>query len=397
MTDNKISLKLKVIYATTFAACACYFPFLTYYFQQRGLNFTQIGVIYAASSTMAIIAPPIWGIITDKHLNKRTTLIITMVVSSVLAYNFVLARNFVYIIISVILFQSFLSSIAPVVDALNYEIIDKKKNIQYGRIRLVGSICYAFSALFCGQIIKHLGSNSAFVVYSIIMLIGVIFVYRIDFKGKESRGKVNLSDFVYLLGDKRFFVFLISVMLAGICLGSDGAYISVLIQKTGGKVTQLGIFGFIVALSEIPSLFYGSKLLKKFGELNLLMLGLIFYALRYFLDSVSISYVSVLIIQSMQGVSYTLLLMSAYQYINKIAPAKLRTSSMTFYTATLGTGGLIGNLCGGILLGKISIFMLYKLIASICIVALLVVVMLKRINTSGRASLEGEINVSERV
>lgn len=378
MTENRISTKLKGIYAATFGACACYYPFLTYYFQKRGLSFAEIGTIYAASSTMAILTPPIWGIVTDKYLTKRKTLMMTMTLSSVFAINYILAHQFLSILLSVILFQSVLSSIAPVVDALCYENIEQDKRLQYGRVRLVGSICYALASLSCGQIIRHFGGDSAFFAYSMIMLIGVLFVFGMPSGDKGGGTRVRLSDFMQLIRDLRFLLFLAAVFLAGIPIGCDIAYISVLIQKTGGSVAQLGIYGFIVAFSELPSLFFGTRLLKHFGDLKLLMFGLVFYSARYFLDSISIGYGMVLAVQSLQGVSYTFFLMSAYHYLNRIAPAKLRTSSMTFYAAVMGIGGLVGNFNGGILLEHIRIFTLYRMIAVIMLAALGVVAIIRK-------------------
>jgi len=45
-------------------------------------------------------------------------------------------------------------------------------------------------------------------------------------------------------------------------MGSNNSYISLLIQKTGGDVSQLGLLWFILAISELPIFFFGTKLLK---------------------------------------------------------------------------------------------------------------------------------------
>lgn len=383
MNDNRLLINLKALYIAEFGALACFFPFLTHYFQQKGLNYTEIGIAYAIYSLVGVLAQPVWGYITDKYTNKRTTIIITMVLSSITVYNFVFAKSFYYIILSIVLFLSFQSSIIPIVDAYSYEIIEHNKNIQYGKVRLMGSFGYAVASLFCGQIIKYLGANSAFIMYSIIILIGAILVYRVDFKGKTvNKERVSLHDIINLIKDKRFFIFMVSIVFANISLGSNSSYISFLIEKTGGDVTKLGALWFIVAMSELPALFYGTKLLKKCGELNLFILSMGLFTLRYLLDSICTSYISVLIIQIMQGITYPLFLMSSLQYLNRITPAKVRTSAMTFYTAVCGIGAFIGNIGSGILLEQINIFMLYKILSFMCIVCLFVVVILKNINTA---------------
>lgn len=393
MEDNKLYRNLKILYFISFGALACFYPFLTYYFQEKGLTFTQIGIAFAVFSITGVLTQPIWGFITDKYSNKKTTLIIIMGLSSVASYSFIFAQNFYIIILSIILFLSFQSSIVPVGDAMSYEIIEHHKNFQYGKIRLMGSAGYAFSALFCGQIIKRLGTNFAFIFYSIVILIGVYFVCKIDFKGKKHSNKINLYDIGDIVKDTRFVVFMIAICIASISIGANNAYISLLIQKTGGGVAQIGIMGFIIALSELPSLFFGTKLLKKYGELNLFMLGMAFFTIRYFLDSICTSYISVLLVQAMQGMSFSLFLMSSYQYLNKIVPAKMRTSAMTLYAAVCGLGNFIGNIGGGMLLEQINIFMLFKVISIVCVLSFFVLLILKSINKSHNES----ITISEQM
>jgi MFS transporter, PPP family, 3-phenylpropionic acid transporter len=381
MNDNKLSIKLSFLYAAIFGGIACFNPFLTVYFQQKGLSYTQIGISYAVLSITAVITQPIWGFVTDKYSNKRTTLIIITLASSILIYNLVFAKSFYYIMLGILLITVVQSSNIPIGDAYTYEIMDTHKNIQYGRVRLVGSIGFAMVTLLLGQIIKNKGINSAYYLYSIIMLLEAILLFNIKFKDKGTKKKISLYDGTALLKDIRFSVFLLSVVIINISLGANGSYIAVLMQKTGGDVSKLGLLWCILALSELPILFFGNKILNKFGELNIYFLGIMLYGLRYFVCSVSTSYVPVLIIQTMQGLTYIFYMISAFQYINNIVPAKMRTTAMTLYSAVCGVGGLIGNMGGGVLLEHISIFMLYKIISLICIADLAVVLILKKLNS----------------
>lgn len=378
--SNILSIKLKFLYVFEFAAMACFYPFLTYYFQNKGFSYTQIGIAMAVYSITGVITQPIWGVITDKYLNKRTSILITMVFSSLIVYLFIFVNGFYSILISMILLLMFQSSVNPLSDAYSYEIIDHNKDIQYGKVRLMGSFGYAVAALTIAQAVKYTSINSSFVLFSITMLLGAIIVWSINFKSKSHHSKVDFSAIKSLMKDNRFSIFIISVIIVNISFGINGSYITVLIQKTGGDVSKLGILWFVLAISELPTLFLGNKLLNKFGELNLLMIGLIFYVLRYFLDSLSTSYISVIMIQGMQSITYPLFLISSYQYMNKITPAKMKSSVMTFFAAACGIGNFIGNIGGGILLEHISVFLLFRIISFICVICLIIIVILKRIN-----------------
>lgn len=397
MKQNNLSINLKALYFTAFGALGCFFPFLTYYFQEKGLSFTQIGVAYAIFSITGVITQPIWGFITDKYLNKRVTIIITMVLSSIVVYNFTVAKSFYYVLFSIILFLIFQSSIIPVTDAYCYEIIEDNQHIQYGRIRLMGSLGYAILALLGGVVIKKLGVNSGFFLYSFVIIIGALQVYKLNFRGNSSKNKVTLNEVTNLLKDKRFLFLMISILISNISFGSNNSYISLLIQETGGDVSMLGLLGFTLAISELPTLFVGKKLLKQYGELNIFNLGVLLFVIRYFLSSICTSYVWVIIIQTMQGITFSLFLIASLQYLNQITPPKIRTSAMTFYTAICGIGAFIGNIGGGMLLEHISIFTLYKILALICLLCTAVIVILKNIDRSYKNEISTKYKVTLQV
>jgi len=138
----------------------------------------------------------------------------------------------------------------------------------------------------------------------------------------------------------------------------------------------------VIAISELPAFYFGAGLLGRYGELNLYIMGTALFALRYFLDSICISYIPVLIIQLLQGVTYTFFLMTSLQYLNKITPVNMRTSGITMHAAAMGIGGVMGNIGGGMLLEHVSIFMLYELLGLTCILCVLILLLLKKMDSN---------------
>ncbi len=244
----------------------------------------------------------------------------------------------------------------------------------------MGSLGFAIIALFLGYSIKYFGINSAFYLYSLIMLLGAMVVYSIDYRDKTARQNIYLSDILKLIKNKKFYIFMGSIIFANIAIGSNNSYISLLIQETGGDVSQLGLVWFTLAISELPLFFFGAKLLKKYGELNLFIIAMVLFTLRYFLNSICTSYVYVIIIQAMQGITFPLFIMASLEYLNSITPSKMKTSSMTIYAASCGLGGFVGNIGFGMLLEHISIFTVYKIISLICLLCIGFIIVLKREN-----------------
>jgi len=380
MGKTNLLMKMNLIYLLIYGALACFYPFLICYFQDRGLSYMEMGIVFAVVSITGVIAQPIWGFITDKYSSKRTIIIITMIVSALAVYSLIIAQSFYMIILSIILLLVFQSPVAPIADAYSYEMIAQQKNMQYGKIRLMGSLGYAIVALVLGYIVKWFGVNSSYIMYSILMVMGVFVLLSIDFQDKNRQTVIRFHDVINLIRDQKFLILLLSVVFANIAMGSNGSYISLLIHQTGGDVTQLGIVWFLVAISELPVFFFAARLISKYGELNLYMLGVFLLALRYFLNSICDSYIQVLVIQIMQGITYTFYLIASLEYLNQITLSQMKTSAITLHAAATSIGGVIGNMGGGILLEHVSIFTFYKILAVICIICLCHLIVLKKID-----------------
>lgn len=391
MREKTLTLKLLLVYVVIFGAPACYYPFLAIYFGDRGLSYSQIGIAFAVNSLTAVICQPIWGYITDKYSGKIKAIAVGALGSSVFIFSFMFSHNFMFVLLSIFLFMIFQSPTNSVSDAYCYEIMDKHKNIQYGRIRLGGSFGYAVIALAVGTIIKYSSINSAFVIYSVLTVIGVAILFTIPFKSKIGGSRINLSDIGELIKNKKFVIFIISVCIINISIGSNGSYIAVLIQKTGGDVSKLGLLWFIVAMSEVPVFFIGNRLLKKYEVLNVYVISLLIYALRFVLDAFAPSYSLVIVIQLMQSITFALYILSSMQYLNMIVPSQMRTTGMTIFAAGGGLGGFIGNIFGGVLLEHINIFTLFRIMALVSLIALMVAVYLKLLDNKNLKALSTSI------
>jgi PPP family 3-phenylpropionic acid transporter len=382
MEEKKLSIKLNTIYFILYAALAGYYPFLTVYLVERGLSFTEIGIAYATTSLVSVVAQPIWGYITDKYSNKNNILVITMLFSSLIINVFIFIKGFPMALGCMVVLVIFQSPIGAILDAYSYEIIEEYKGIQFGRIRLMGSIGYAIFSLLIGILIKATNINSSFYVYFITLLTGVFVIKGIKFKGKPRNKRLDIRDITKILKDKKFAIFLVSICVMSIALGANSSYISVLIEKTGGNVSNLGMLWFILAISELPAFFYGGKVIKRYGELKVFIFAILIYMLRFFLNGICVSYKQVMFVQLLQGISFPLYLMASLQYLNKTVPSKMRASSITLYAAFGGgLGGFIGNIMAGKLLDIVSVFILFKTLSAVMILALFVVLLLIHIQT----------------
>ena len=375
---NTLRLRFQLVYFALYGTMACYYPFLPLYLEERNLTYSQMGVVFALNSLVGIIAQPIWGYVTDKHLTKRKTLLISSIFCAILALNFHIARSYAYILTSVFLLVIFQSVTSPMCDACSYETIDSTNAFSFGQVRFLGSVGFAVISLLLGRIIQRTNLNISFIFYSVFYMLTAYLVFGIRTTGRSAISRPSLKDVLSIIRQYRFLLFILSVLLFNIGLGANSSYISVLVSETGGSTAIIGFVWFVVAMSEIPGFFFGGGLQRRFGELNLYILAAGLYVVRFFLCSLKQSYITVIAIQLFQGISYPLYLLGAMQYVYSAVPQNLQASGITILASLgFGLGSFIGNLGGGMLVENYGIYFLYRILSAACALSLFVGLWLK--------------------
>lgn len=377
---NSIQIKLSILYILIFMGFACYSPFLQVYYSYIGLSYTEIGMILALNSIVGFAFQPLWGYIIDNYTGKKRGLIICMFISLLSILTFVYAKNFRAVIMCTVLFIIFQSGISPVMDAYCYDVIDKYENIEYGKVRLMGSFGYALSTLFMGFLIAKTSIYLSFYVYSIVFIVATIVIKSFGFKGNARNNKVKFVGIESIIRNKNFILFIISTIFINIAIVANSSYLPVLLKQTGGNVSNLGVLWFILSVSEIPMLFIGNKILNKVGILHVYLLCIVLYIIRFTLDSICSSYIILIILQFTQAITYPVYLVASLEYINKIIPKEYKTLGITiFYSVGAGFGGFVGDLGFGVLLDRVNVFEGFRILAVSCGIALINSLLLEKI------------------
>lgn len=378
MKLRSVKFNLLTVYFLAYGALACYFPFLAVYFKSRGLTYIQTGIAFSLVSLVSIIVQPLMGYIADKYLSKSKIVLINMFACSALIYLHIFANSFYSVALATISLIFFQGSIMSILDAYCYDISDKVPEVDYGQIRLMGSIGFAVLSLILGGLIQNFDINISFFLYSGLFIVSALILSGIGYKSSQHTVRPSSFDILEVLKNYKFILFVLSVMLLNVALQAHSNYVAMLIEATGGNVANLGFVWFASALSEIPAFFFGAKLLKKYGVLNIYIIALVLYIIRMLLSAYSTNYNVVIAIQFMQSITYPLYLFATMQYINVIVPDKIRASGITMLSSLgFGLGGLIGNLGGGFILQYKDPFFLYKSMAMSCCLSLLIILILK--------------------
>lgn len=371
LKEKAARYRLYWVYIIIYVAMACFFPFLPHFLQARGLDYVQIGFCFSLTSIVSIISQPLWGYIADRWYGKRKTLLFLMLFCGFSALSFLFSFSFAAIAFSIILLIFFHGAIFPLTDSYVYSLSDNFPSIQYGKVRLFGSAGFAVTAFILGILLKFLNVSLTFICYSLFMAVAAFIFSGVKSSGITRGEPAHIRDVKKILKNPTFLLFILIVCISSIATVSSGNYIAILVEKTGGNTSSLGTLWLLVALSELPLFYFGTRLLNKYGESKLFVFAMILYAIRFFASSLCVNFIPVVIIQLLQAFTFPLFMLATTSRANKLLPDHLKATGMTIMTSLgYGLGGLIGNLAGGYIIKLFSVFFLYKVYGFICLLTL---------------------------
>ena len=148
--------------------------YFSQFFSSIGIHGSNLGMIFATGSFLAMVSQPLLGYLNDK--TKRSKEILTIItIFIVISFFFMTFINNVYGIL--ILFSMFTVSVfsqMPLMDTVTLS-----SPHPFGKIRLWGSIGFAAGALVAGKVIELFGEKSFLYQGIIVGIITIIIILKV--------------------------------------------------------------------------------------------------------------------------------------------------------------------------------------------------------------------------
>lgn len=302
-----------------YCAYGVFMPFLPAWLKSQAYSEETIGLIIASSYLFRFVG----GLLFSSLVKKSTYLLnalrylswagaVAMLVVSVVAEHFWL------LCIAIWLFSMINAAGMPLGDTLATT-WQQQINLDYGKVRLIGSLAFVVGVVVFGNIIGFIGD------YSVVwVLTGLLFLYAVMQIGtpttlpqdrQESVEQVNIS-FMQLLKNKTTLRLLIAVSLIQ---GSHAAYYSysVLYWKSIGiSVQTTSLLWGLSVIAEILLFFFSTKLFK-FSKVSTLfyysaIAAIIRWTILSYVESVSV----IAVTQLLHCLTYALSHYAIIRYIS---------------------------------------------------------------------------------
>lgn len=339
-------LLLRIYAFIFFMGVGTFFPYVYLYMRGLGFSNSQIGILAALGPAVMMVIQPFWGWVTDlTGRPDRVSMILAFGVAGTVAL-LLTGQTFPMVVLYMILFNVFYSSIIPIFDSIALSTLEKNSKVSYGQVRWLGSLSFALTAFAVGWIVERTHVSIALWNFVGIALIVAVIAGRLPAKRKVGNPQ-NLKIWP-LFKSKELVVFLAAGSLV---IGSHAinyTFLPLLMIEIGGGEGILGMAMLISAFSEIPFFFFSSYLIRKYRLRALLLVAFAATGLRWYLYSIAVTPNQLLLLQLLHSITFGLMYSSAVIYVGQLTPKHLQASGQNlFWAVTYGFGNVVANLVGG--------------------------------------------------
>ncbi len=140
---------LRLYYLAMYIGLGAVLPLLGLSLQARGLRPSEYAWLLALLPLSRMLAPPIWGALSDKWLGTGTLLRVNTLLTGIGMFVVSQSQSFNQALVGFVLWAVFGSSLIPLSEACTYQVLGEQ-SARFGYVRVFGSIGFAVSAICFG-------------------------------------------------------------------------------------------------------------------------------------------------------------------------------------------------------------------------------------------------------
>ncbi|HAT4984359.1 TPA: 3-phenylpropionate MFS transporter [Serratia marcescens] len=308
---------LALSYFTYFFSYGIFLPFWGVWLKGEGIAPETIGMLLGAGLVARflgslLIAPRVKD---PSHLVSALRLLALLTLA--FAVGFCFGNGWGWLMLVIAGFNLFFSPLVPLTDALAAT-WQKQIRMDYGRVRLWGSLAFVIGSALTGQLVAVWGHNA--ILYSLIfsvlaMLLGMLLKPSVMPQG-EARTRSDTERSLWaLLKEGPVWRFLLCVTLLQGAHAGYYSFGSIYWQEAGYSASTIGYLWSLGVVAEVIIFASSNVLFRRWNARNLLLLSACCGVLRWSLMAYSTELGWLLLIQILHCGTFTVCHLAAMRFI----------------------------------------------------------------------------------
>lgn len=362
------------IHATYWMAYAVISSFASAYLLDRGYTNSEIGLILAVGSIVAVFLQPFMADFADRA--KKISLIgitqvATIFIMGMMLICFVMDKASIALSVIFVMMIAWHTALQPLFNSLTFKLEESGHKINFGVCRAMGSLGYSLLCAVLGTLAETFGTQILPLTgeVTLLMLLITLCLTKSHFKKAckmrgeldseqdkvevvsetlEEQEEINLIQFI-----KRNKLFLlVNIGVAGIFFSNSifNSFMLQIVENVGGNSEDMGRILAVMAFLEIPPMFLFERVHRKVSCKRLLQLGAICFTLKILCAAIADSVFMVYVAQLFQLTSFGIFLPAMVSFIDEIMEKGEAVKGQALYTIVTTVAAIFASLVGGVIL-----------------------------------------------
>jgi len=336
---SAIRLRLIACYIAVFIVPGIGVPFWPTWLESRHMTDVQIGVLLAVGPWVKLVGNPLFSQAADRMGNARLMLIAAIVASFGFHSIYIEANSF-WAIFAVAIFASMcVTNMVPLTDGTALQLCNAR-GLQYGRIRLWGSLAFMGASLGAGYILE--GRSADLVLY--LMLGALVLALGAALGLPRPAGPAPhrpAGGWLALMADRRLMQFLAAASLVQSSHAMLYSFSTLYWLSKGYSESEIGIIWTISVIAEVMLFAAGGSILQRTGIVWLLIIGAAAGILRWTLAAFFFGWPALIAIGLLHALTYAATHLAAMSYLGRHVAPGLAASAQGLY-GVMAAGPLLG-------------------------------------------------------
>ncbi len=344
----KLSFRLALFYAAVFLVVGVLMPFWPLWLKEtRGMSAEEIGLLLGVGLWMKVLANPFFAHFADRRPEKRR-LLGALALGALAGFSlFHWAQGFWQLLAVTLVTFSMFTALMPLGENLTM-IISYAHKLDYGRIRLWGSLTFILASVGGGVVLVGLPITA--VLWLVLGGVVLTFLAALQLPDPETPGigggiggdsQAPEAPLRRILREPRFLLFLAA---AGLIQASHSAYYgfaTLLWREAGFADDVIGALWGTGVMAEVLLFAFSSTVMARVTPSTLLMIAAAAGALRWCVIGATANPLLLFPIQTLHALTFGATHLAAMHFIARTAPPGCSATAQGLYSST-AMGGLLG-------------------------------------------------------
>lgn len=334
-----LSLRLSLFYVTFFLFVGINMPFWPLWLAEHGLDAGEIGVLLAAPMWIRVVANPLLARLADRRGETRRPLLFLIGAATLFYLLFAVTEGFWPIFAVTLAATALLSAVMPLGDSLTMHAA-LKGHVQYGRVRLWGSIAFIVAATGGGIVLA--GRSADLILHGLVLSLILTFAAVLWLPDwRRSGPAAGHGGVAALVGDRRFLLFLVAASLIQASHSVLYGFSTLHWQAAGLTKPTIGWLWAESTVAEILLFAVGTAVLRRIDGVRLLVFAGAAGVVRWLALGASTDLPVLVTVQVLHGLTFGAAHLAAMDFIARSAPPGLAATAQSLYSA-VALGGMFG-------------------------------------------------------